>query len=75
MKTGAAYMILAIGEILYDIFPRYKRMGGAPFNFAFHAKNLGMPVCFISRVGNDSEGKEIIKRLKQYKFKINTILF
>lgn len=66
-------MILAIGEILYDIFPGYKRIGGAPFNFAFHAKYLEMPVCFISRVGNDTEGKEIIKRLKQYKFKINHI--
>lgn len=66
-------MILAIGEILYDIFPGYKRMGGAPFNFAFHAKNLEMPVCFISRVGNDIEGKEIIKQLKQHKFKINHV--
>ena len=42
-------MILAIGEILYDIFPEYKRLGGAPFNFAFHVKNLGTPVCFISK--------------------------
>lgn len=66
-------MILAIGEILHDIFPGYKRIGGAPFNFAFHTKNLGMPVCFISRIGNDTEGKEIIKRLKQYKFKTNNI--
>ncbi|RZB32094.1 MAG: hypothetical protein SRB1_01713 [Desulfobacteraceae bacterium Eth-SRB1] len=49
-------MILAIGEILYDIFPEYKRLGGAPFDFAFHLKNLGMPVCFVSRIGNDLEG-------------------
>ena len=48
-------------------------MGGAPFNFAFHTKNLGMPACFISRIGNDTEGKEIIKRLKQYKFKTDNI--
>ncbi len=42
-------MILAIGEILYDIFPQYKRLGGAPFNFAFHVKNLGTPVCINLR--------------------------
>ena len=62
-------MILAIGEILYDIFPEYKRMGGAPFNFAFHTKKLGMSVRFISRIGNDIEGKEIIEQLKLHKFK------
>lgn len=66
-------MIIAIGEILYDIFPGYKRIGGAPFNFAFHIKNLGMPVSFISRIGNDTEGEEIVEKLKQYKFKTNNI--
>lgn len=66
-------MILAIGEILFDIFPGYKRLGGAPFNFAFHLKNIGIPVCFISRIGNDTEGGEIIKQLKKYGFEIKNI--
>lgn len=66
-------MILAIGEILFDIFPEYKRLGGAPFNFAFHLKNMGMPVCFISRIGNDTEGGEIVKQLKKYGFEIKNI--
>ena len=66
-------MILAIGEILYDIFPEYKRLGGAPFNFAFHVKNLGTPVCFISRVGNDLEGRGIINFLQQHDLPIENI--
>ncbi len=66
-------MILAIGEILFDIFPKYKRLGGAPFNFAFHLKNIGIPVCFISRIGNDTEGGEIVKQLKKYGFEIKNI--
>jgi len=66
-------MILAIGEILYDIFPQYKRLGGASFNFAFHVKNLGTPVCFISRVGDDLEGREIINFLRQHDFPIENI--
>ncbi len=66
-------MILVIGEILFDIFPGYKRMGGAPFNFAFHLKNLGVPVRFITRIGNDIEGKEILRNLRQHLFKIDDI--
>ncbi len=66
-------MILVIGEILFDIFPSYKRMGGAPFNFAFHLKNLGFPVRFISRVGNDIPGREILDFLDQNGFDTNDI--
>ena len=66
-------MILAIGEILFDIFPKYKRLGGAAFNFAFHLKNLGIPVRFFTRVGYDAEGGEIIKKLKQYQFRLDDV--
>ncbi len=66
-------MILVVGEILYDVFPNYKRMGGAPFNFAFHLKNLGFPVRFVSRVGNDVDGKDIIGKLEQFDFNLDDI--
>jgi fructokinase len=56
-------MNLVIGEILFDIFPDYRRLGGAPFNVAFHLKHFGLPVRFISRVGADAEGAEIRKFL------------
>lgn len=52
-------MIIAIGEILYDIFPEYKRLGGAPFNFAAHLQAVGFPVVFASRVGDDPDSREI----------------
>lgn len=61
-------MIIVIGEILIDEFPDYERMGGAPFNFAFHLKKLGFPVRFITRVGDDHNGRRIIDRLKQSGF-------
>lgn len=66
-------MILVIGEILFDIFPAYKRIGGAPFNFAFHLKKLGFPVRFVSRVGNDGYGKEIRKFLNLHGFDLQDI--
>jgi len=52
-------MNLVFGEILFDIFPKYRRLGGAPFNVAFHLKHFGVPVRFISRVGSDPQGEEI----------------
>lgn len=52
-------MILVIGEILFDLFPDDRRIGGAPFNFAFHLRQLGFDVRFISRVGKDSLGNEL----------------
>ncbi|MDY6967822.1 MAG: carbohydrate kinase [Spirochaetota bacterium] len=66
-------MILIIGEILFDIFSDYKRLGGAPFNFSFHLKNLGMPVRFITRVGNDIDGKEISTYLQKNGFEISDL--
>jgi len=61
-------MILALGEILFDVFPDYRRLGGAPFNFAFHLKQLGFPVRFVSRVGEDRNGKEIRAAVKAHGF-------
>jgi len=53
-------MILAIGEILFDKFPNYRRIGGAPFNFAFHLCKLGFDARIWSRVGEDEDGSAIL---------------
>ena len=45
---------MAIGEILFDLFPNYKRLGGAPFNFAYHLKNFGFDVRFIREMDTES---------------------
>ena len=66
-------MVIVIGEILFDHFTSYRRLGGAPFNFSYHLKRLGIPVRFISRVGDDSDGKEIISILEQYGFNTDDI--
>ncbi|MFO7751498.1 MAG: PfkB family carbohydrate kinase [Desulfobacteraceae bacterium] len=66
-------MILVAGEILFDVFPEYRRIGGAPFNFAFHLKKLGFDVRFVSRVGRDDRGKEILDFLKAHDFSLEDI--
>jgi len=61
-------VIVAIGEILIDMFQDYQRIGGAPFNFAFHLKKLGFPVRFLTRVGDDHHGQRIIDLLEKNGF-------
>lgn len=62
------YRILCIGEILFDVYPDDKRMGGAPFNFAYHLFRMGQSVAFISRIGQDKLGNEIKENLGSYGF-------
>ena len=66
-------MILVIGEILFDVFPNYRRIGGAPFNFAFHLKSFGFDVRFISKIGMDDAGKEILHKLELARFNLDDI--
>jgi fructokinase len=66
-------VILVIGEILFDVFPNYRRLGGAPFNFAYHLKNFGFEVRFISRIGIDDAGKEILHKLELARFNLDDI--
>src|SRR5882724_3004142 len=55
--------IVSIGEVLWDILPSTEHLGGAPFNFALHAHNLGHKVCFVSAVGNDQRGNRILEQM------------
>jgi fructokinase len=64
---------LVIGEILWDLFPSYKRLGGAPFNFAFHVHHFGRAVHLVSGVGNDENGKKIVAFLQKYHLDISMI--
>lgn len=56
--------ITSIGEILYDIYPNHKRLGGAPLNFIYHIKKLTDSGNLISRVGKDVLGNKVINDLK-----------
>jgi fructokinase len=57
--------IISIGEILWDVVEGKEHLGGAPFNFAAHAKRLGHDVCFISAVGKDERGQRILDRMRE----------
>jgi len=57
--------IIAIGEILLDIFPNKKCLGGAPLNFVYHCKSLGLDAGIVSAVGKDDLGEEILARVQE----------
>ncbi|MGZ8095059.1 MAG: carbohydrate kinase family protein [Methylosarcina sp.] len=59
--------IYIFGEVLFDHFPDGSRvLGGAPFNVAWHLQALGQSPQFISRVGDDPEGREIVERMEAW---------
>lgn len=58
--------VVGIGEILWDLLPQGKVLGGAPANFAYHAHQLGAEGYAISSIGKDELGEEIVKQLSGY---------
>ena len=56
-------LIIGLGEILWDMLPAGRQLGGAPANFAYHAGALGARAAVVSRVGNDPLGQEILQKL------------
>lgn len=55
--------IVGLGEILWDVLPEGKKLGGAPANFAYHASQFGMNGLAVSAIGRDSLGDEILDQL------------
>jgi fructokinase len=51
--------IVCYGEVLWDVFPNHKKIGGAPLNVALRLQSLENNVAIITRIGDDTEGKEI----------------
>ena len=49
--------VLAIGEILWDVFGADERLGGAPLNVVVHAARLGHETAIVSGLGADSRGE------------------
>ncbi len=53
--------ITCFGEVLWDIFPEHKKIGGAPLNVALRLKSMGIVSSIITRVGNDDLGRDILE--------------
>jgi len=63
---------VCFGEILWDLFPTGKKLGGAPLNVAFWMTQQGILTSMISAVGTDSLGEELY--LKTQETGVNIVL-
>lgn len=55
--------VAALGEVLWDMLPEGRRLGGAPANFACHVAQFGLDACLVSAVGNDEPGHAALSEL------------
>jgi len=60
---NASPTILCFGEALWDVGPSGRVPGGAPMNVALRLARLGARVRFVSRVGSDALGTELLEYL------------
>ena len=64
--------IVCFGEVLWDVFPTHKTIGGAPLNVALRLKSFQNDISLISCLGDDTSGKEL--KLELEKFSISYYL-
>jgi len=57
--------VVSFGEILWDKLPSRKVAGGAPLNFAYRLNSFENSLSIISKVGDDSLGKELSEFLNK----------
>lgn len=57
--------IVAFGEVVWDILPHDKVLGGTPSNMVFRCNSFGEKGHLLSRVGDDELGNEALARLQE----------
>ncbi|MEP0212966.1 MAG: carbohydrate kinase [Cellulophaga sp.] len=65
--------IVCFGEVLWDIFPTHKKIGGAPLNVALRLNSLHNNVSIISKIGDDENGELIKKYIQKQGVNINNL--
>ena len=69
----ARYTVVGLGELLWDLLPAGKHLGGAPANFAYITSLLGDEGIPASRVGADDLGGEALRHLTELGIPIDSI--
>ena len=64
-EASTPKIVVGLGEVLWDMLPAGKMLGGAPANCAYHANAVGGQGVVLSAVGNDPLGHEILKTLDE----------
>jgi fructokinase len=59
------FTTVGLGELLWDIFPEGRQLGGAPANFAYMTSLLSDEGIVASRVGSDELGEDAKRQLER----------
>jgi len=71
---GAGHSVVAIGEVLWDLLPSGRQLGGTSANFAYHAGQLGARAALVSQVGTDELGDEALAFLRERQVDVDNVL-
>ncbi|MBN1830360.1 MAG: carbohydrate kinase [Deltaproteobacteria bacterium] len=74
MGRDQKILVAGVGELLWDIFPSGRRIGGAPANFAAHCMALGSDARVLSKIGDDEDGQALLAEIKKLGLPSDTIM-
>lgn len=57
---------MIFGEVIWDIYPEKRAIGGAPFNFCAHLAHLGEEAYLVSAVGGDELGTAAYEEMERH---------
>lgn len=58
---------IIFGEVLFDQFEDGTTvLGGAPFNVAWHLQGFGLKPLFVSRIGSDPLGEQVLTSMQEW---------
>lgn len=52
--------VIGVGELLWDVLPAGRRIGGAPVNFVHYVNALGCEGYAVSAIGRDASGDDLL---------------
>ena len=73
MAEDSSFVVVGLGEVLWDVLPEGKQLGGAPANFTFHVNTLGAHGKIVSCLGYDALGREAREFLQVHNLTVDSI--
>jgi len=65
--------IVAFGEVVWDILPGGRVLGGTPVNMVFRCNSFGEQGFLLSRLGYDNSGNEALDKLEELGISIKNV--
>lgn len=73
MPTSMNHPVV-FGEVLFDVFENNHRiLGGAPFNVAWHLQGFNLSPLFVSRIGEDEEGQQVLNIMNNWQMETRVV--